>query len=72
MAVYIRRNLQYSDWVIEIAPGDVILECDFVHCEFVGLGPAIFKRCHFQDCDLSRISNRKRIDFEKCTPKQPG
>lgn len=71
MAENRRKDLEYSYWVIEIAPGDVILDCEFRNCEFVGLGPALFKRCLFKDCDLSGISNRKRIDFEKCSPHRP-
>lgn len=72
MAESIRKELEYRQWIIEIAPGDVILDCEFIDCEFVGLGPALFKRCRFRGCDMSRISNRKHLEFEKCTPKQPG
>lgn len=67
MANRVIKNHDYLGDVIEVAPGDRFVSCDFRKCEFVGLGPATFTRCHFDSCDTSRIAHRRRVEFEKCT-----
>jgi hypothetical protein len=63
----LHKNFEYRQDIVEVAPGDRFVDCDFYGCEFVGCGPASFQRCHFSDCDF-RIQ-KERVNFEHCTRK---
>lgn len=43
----LRVNEIHMNEIVEVAPGDVFKWCQFIGCRFVGVGPAMFRKCEF-------------------------
>jgi hypothetical protein len=61
----LRKRMDISHDVIEVAPGDRWIDSVFKCCEFVGCGPAAFVRCHFVNCQV--LIHKEHVSFDGCT-----
>lgn len=61
------RNLKLKHQIVEIAPGDRFIRCDFLKCEFVGCGHAELIECHFVDCSPPRKPKLPLLECKGCT-----
>ena len=60
-------NRKFDNEIIEVAPNDGVEGCEFIKCEFVGCGNALFKDCLFSLCKNCQPGDLMRVVYEGCT-----